>query len=194
MQKKPKEQFIEDTADIAFMEQPSNAAVVRDFVARLQRTKKRDEAIVAALERGEEIPTPAAIEQLRRYALVRTTFMKEVPLLRSSEVAQLSGSTARNSSARASRWKSERRIFSVQWNGIDYYPAFQFSPKSGEPLPAMQTILNIFGDALREWQIAIWFFANNGSLAGARRPMDVIARDPKAVIEAAKHEVEPFSG
>src|SRR6266508_2454938 len=99
-----------------------------------------------------------------------------------------------HSSARASRWKNERRIFSVQWNGIDYYPAFQFSPKSGEPLSAMQTILNIFGDTLREWQIAIWFFANNGSLAGARRPMEVIARDPKAVIEAAKHEVEPFSG
>jgi len=194
MRKKAQKQFIADTADVAFMEQSPNAAVVRDFVARLQRAKNRDEAIVAALERGEEIPTPAAIEQLRRYALVRTTFMKEVPLLRSREVAQLSGSTARNSSARASRWKNERRIFSVQWNGIDYYPAFQFSPKSGEPLSAMQTILNIFGDTLREWQIAIWFFANNGSLAGARRPMEWIAREPKTVIEAAKHEVEPFSG
>jgi hypothetical protein len=194
MRKKAQEQFIADAAEVSFMEQPPNAAVVRDFVARLQREKKRDEAIVAALERNGEIPTPAAIEQLRRYALVRMTFMKEVPLLRSSEVAQLSGSTARNSSARASRWKSERRIFSVQWNGIDYYPAFQFSPKSGEPLPAVQTILDIFGGELRDWQIAIWFFANNGSLAGGRRPMDAIARDPKAVIEAAKHEVEPFSG
>src|SRR5207244_9198443 len=108
--------------------------------------------------------------------------------------AEFSGSTARNGSARASRWKKERRIFSVPWNGVDYYPAFQFFPTDGEPLPAIQKVLEIFGDELSEWQTAFWFWGNNGWLQEGRSPMEVIEHDPEAVIHAAEREVAPFSG
>jgi hypothetical protein len=190
MRKKP--QVIADAADLAWIEQPSNAAAVRDFVAKLQREKERDAAVIAALEHDGEIPSPAAMEQLRRYAQIRIAFMKEVPLFRSSDIAQFSGSTARNASARASRWKKEGRIFSVQWKGVDYYPAFQFSPISGEPLPAVQTVLEILGEKRRAWQIALWFYSANAFTPDERPPMEVIGRKPDVVIEAAKHEVKPF--
>jgi hypothetical protein len=177
----------------AFMKQPSNAAIVHEFVAKLQRDKKRDETVIGAIERNGEVPTAAHMEQLRRYAQARMRYMKEVPLLRSSDIAEFSGSTARNGSARASRWKKERRIFSVPWNGIDYYPAFQFSSTDGEPLPTIQKVLEIFGDKLSEWQTAFWFWGGNGWLHDAS-PMEVIESNPDLVVEAARHEMEPVSG
>jgi len=189
MRNKPK-----DDPYLTFMEKPSNMAIVRDFIDKLQREKKRDETIIDAIEHDGEIPTPAHMEQLRRYAQARTRYMKEVPLLRSGDIAEFSGSTARNGSARASRWKKERRIFSVQWNGIDYYPAFQFSPVDGEPLPAMQKILEIFGDKLTDWQTALWFWGNNGWLHDGQSPMEAFQEDPDAVVHAAEQEVAPFSG
>src|SRR6266568_2916838 len=134
---------IADAAGHSWMEHHSTSGVVRDFIAKLEREKTRDAAVLAALERDGEIPSAAAMQQLRHYAQIRIDFMKKVPLLRSSDIAHFSGSTARNASAKASRWKSEGRIFSVQWKGVDYYPAFQFSPAGGEPLPAMQTVLEI---------------------------------------------------
>lgn len=178
----------------AFMKEPRNAAVVHDFIDKLKRDKERDGAIVTAIERNGEAPSAAHMEQLRRYAQARARYIKEVPLLRSSEVAELSGSTARNGSARASRWKKERRVFAVPWNGVDYYPAFQFSPTDGEPLPAIQTIIEIFGDGMTPWQTALWFWGGNAWTPGERPPMDVIATDPEIVIEAAKREMEPIFG
>jgi hypothetical protein len=179
----------------AFMKEPRNAAIVHDFIDHLRRHKERDATILAAMERDGETPSSAAMEQLRRYAQARARYMKEVPLLRSSQVADLSGSKARNGSAKASRWKKERRIFSVRWNGVDYYPAFQFSTDGGTPLPAVQTVLKILGEKhYSEWQIAFWFWSNNGCLRDARAPMDVITNDPAAVIDAARAEIEPFSG
>jgi hypothetical protein len=166
---------------------------VDTYQATLRRNKQRDSEVIAAIERSGEAPTAAAMEQLRRYAQARMRYMKEVPLLRSGDVAEISGSQARNGSARASRWKKERRIFSVPWNGADYYPAFQFSPTDGEPLPAIKTILEIFGDELTPWQTALWFWGGNGWLYD-KSPMEAIQSDPQAVIEAAKHEMEPFSG
>jgi hypothetical protein len=163
------------------------------YSATLRRDKQRDAEVIAAIERSGEAPAAAAIEQLRRYAQVRLRYMKEVPLLRSSDVAEISGSQARNGSARASRWKLEQRIFSVPWNGVDYYPAFQFARTDGQPLPAIKTILDIFGGQLTPWQTALWFWGGNGWLHD-KSPMEMIQRDPQAVIEAAKHEMEPLLG
>jgi len=178
----------------AFMKEPRNAAIVHDFIDQLKRHKERDATIMTAMERDGETPSSAALEQLRRYAQARARYMKEVPLLLSSQVAELSGSKARNGSAKASRWKKERRIFSVRWNGVDYYPAFQFSTDGGKPLPVIQTVLEILGEKnYSEWQIAFWFWSGNGWLRDGS-PMETIKSDPAAVIEAAKRQVEPFSG
>ncbi|HEV2721704.1 MAG TPA: hypothetical protein VG323_16920, partial [Thermoanaerobaculia bacterium] len=78
------------------------------------------------------------------------------------------------------------------WKGIDYYPAFQFSPTNGEPLPAMKKVLDILSPESNDWQIACWFFCNNAFTPDERPPMDVIATNPDIVIKAAEEEVNPF--
>ena len=172
---------------------PSNREterLVADFIAMIERRDAADREIVAALDRAVDPPSAPHVEQLRRNAAARRQFLKEVPLLRSIDVARQTGSTARNESAKASRWKSEGRIFSVSSRGVDYYPAFQFSPVSGEPRPIIREVIQLLG-ASNEWQIALWFAAVNGWLDG-RRPMDAIARDPEAVLDAARRDAEPL--
>lgn len=169
---------------------PETKRLVADFLAVIERRDAADRAILAALESAADLPSAAHVEQLLRNAAARRQFLKEVPLLSSRDVARLSGSTARNESAKASRWKSDGRIFSVSSRGVDYYPAFQFSSASGEPLPVMRDILEVFRD-LSEWQVAFWFWAANVWL-NERQPMNIVEREPEAVLDASRHFVEPL--
>jgi hypothetical protein len=167
---------------------PLLRAGVEHFVAEYRENAERDKQIIEKLV--EQPISPAHLEQLRRNAELRRLFLEQVPLLKSSEIAQLTGSTARNASAKASRWKKERRIFSISLNGTDRYPAFQFAP-SGEPFPVMQQVLSLFQD-WPEWTIGLWFFAANSWIEGERSPMEALQRNPAQVLEAAQREVEPF--
>ncbi|HVR40198.1 MAG TPA: hypothetical protein VMU84_13975 [Thermoanaerobaculia bacterium] len=170
---------------------PGILHAVRDLVATLQTQSQQDEAIVQTLMATTGgIPDADHLEQLRRNAEMREAFLKEVPLLKSSDIARLTGSTARNASAKANRWKTQRRIFSVSVKGVDYFPAFQFD-EHGEPLEAMREILEMFAD-FGEWEIPLWFFSNNGWLPNEDAPMTVLPRDAAAVIEAARREIEPL--
>lgn len=163
-------------------------AVVEDVVTAYRYNKERDEAVVEILT--EKPATPDELEQLRRHSELRRRFLSEVPTLKSSQIAELTGSTARNSSAKASRWKAEGRIFSVKSNGVDLYPSFQFSA-TGEPLPELREILRLF-EAWPEWTIALWFFSANAWLPEERTPLEVFASDRAAVVEAARKDSEPF--
>lgn len=162
-------------------------------MARLEKQSQTDvesvdESIIAALMTA---PRAEHVEQLRRQAELRGRFMAEVPLLTSADVARISGSSARNVSAKANRWKSERRVFSVNLGGVDHYPAFQFTV-DGEPVAAMRELLDVFS-GLSDWQIALWFFMPDAWLH-ERAPMDIVQRDPQSVIAAARHFIEPVEG
>jgi len=193
MKRNRKEHVIADAADLSFLQENRHAAAaVRDFITQLQREKRRDAAIMAAIERDGEVPSAVHMETIRRYAQLRVEIMKKVPFLRSGDIAGLSGSSARNTSAKASRWKSEGRIFSVPWRGVDHYPAFQFSPVDGEPLPVMQKVLEILTPKRNDWQILCWFYGNNVFTPDECPPMDAIATHPETVIKAAEWEVKPL--
>ncbi len=168
---------------------PAILAAVRDLIATMQTEAQQDEAIIQTLMATGEVPHTDHLELLRRNAKMREDFLREVPLLKSGDIAQLTGSTARNASAKANRWKSQRRIFSVNVKGVDYFPAFQFT-EHGEPLEVMHEILELFKD-FREWTIPLWFFGNNGWLPDEMPPWELIQRDPAAVLDAARREVEP---
>jgi hypothetical protein len=169
---------------------PEVLDAIADFAAAVEKRIESDEAVIGALASSAQFPRAEHLEQLRRNAELRVRFVKEVPLLTSAGVAKLSGSAARNASAKASRWKSEGRIFSVTHGGIHHYPAFQFEADSGAPFRAMQDIIEVFAN-LSDWQIALWFIAPNAWL-GNRAPLDAFARDPQAVIDAARQAVAPL--
>ncbi len=131
-------------------------------------------------------PPPDVVLQARRNAEARAHFLQEHGAVRSSGVADLAGSRARNNTALASRWRKERKIFSVEYKGVRYYPGFQFGP-DGKPREVIAKVMLAFcgDDALdgREWQLALWFDARSGYLDD-QRPVDLLETDPERIVSA----------
>jgi hypothetical protein len=161
-------------------------------VARsLADREARDEGLVDLLLQDVEprLMGSAHLEQLRLQAQAKAAFLTEVPLLTSREVGESLGSTAQNTSAMASRLKGEGRLFAVPHKGVDLYPAFQIV--DGEVQPAVARVIKAFaGDS--PWAVALWFQAGSGWLGGDR-PMDRLADDPDAVVDAAQKTTEPLA-
>lgn len=161
------------------------------FVHALLDRRDRDERLVDLLIREVEpdLIDEAHLKQLRLQAQARASFLTQVPLLDSSKVAELLGSTARNTSAMASRLKRSGKLFAVTYKGVDLYPAAQIV--DGEPSPAVERILHAFeGDSA--WTIALWLNAPSGWLGG-ERPLDLLAEQPDRVVEAARKTTEPLA-
>ena len=123
-------------------------------------------------------------------ARARVRFMTEVPTLSSEEVAASAGHVARNRSQTASRWKAERRTFSVRWEGKERYPAFQF--KDGTPLPIVKRTLAALPSDFSPWETAFWFVSSNPWLDG-KAPLTLLA-DGDRVVEAARQQAEAVIG
>jgi hypothetical protein len=131
------------------------------------------------------VPSPAIVLQARRNAAARTELLTEFGALTASQVAELSGSEAKNRSALAGRWRREGRLVAVEHYGAVYYPAFQFD-EEGRPRPVVESALAHLNDPnITPWQQALWFTTANGWLDG-RRPVDLLVTEPEAVISAAR--------
>jgi hypothetical protein len=150
------------------------------------------EPLIASMlpDRPPEIPSRAAVLQARRNAEARMELLREFGFLTAEEIAK-GRSRAANRSAMAGRWRSEGRIFSVEWKGRALYPGFQFD-EQGAPLPIVARVLAALPrDRMSEWEVALWWTSANGWLSGAR-PVDRI-HDPeqRPLIDAAQHLAEP---
>ncbi|MGH3002912.1 MAG: hypothetical protein ACRDM1_09690 [Gaiellaceae bacterium] len=166
---------------------------LRGGLERVARQRLTLERLLDALTPEERPPSPAAVLQVRRNAEARKRLLEEFGALTSTEVAELAGSTAANRSATANRWRQEHRIFGVRHHDVVYYPGFQFG-SDGRPLPVLRDVLDVLSaHGLTDWEIALWFTTSARSL-GDRRPVDLLAADPGAVVEAARLEVAPVSG
>jgi hypothetical protein len=164
-------------------------SAIEEFARRLEWENEQGERVLEALL--EEVETRVLrqprVLQLHRQAEARDHFLRTVPTLTSSEVAELNGSTARNNSALANRWKAEGRIFAVNVGRTDRFPAFQFG-ENGKPLPAVAEIIRLF-QGETDWTLALWFTAPSGWL-GDRSPSSCLQDDPAGVVEAARRAVE----
>lgn len=88
-----------------------------------------------------------------------------------------------------SNWQREQAIFSISFRGEDYFPLYALQPREGfRPYRQIKEIIDIFGDKKDGWATALWFLTRNSYLDG-RRPRDMIASDPVAVLAAAKEDV-----
>lgn len=144
------------------------------------------EAVVPSLM---DRPPPAFIDQARRNAEARSAFMRKYEVLDADQVHELYGSKARNRSALAARWRSDKKIFAVQRGGRFLYPAFQFDAQ-GLPRKVISRVLAALGAAVGGWQTALWFVTPNGWLDG-EKPVDLLERKPDAVLDAAADVAEP---
>ena len=123
-------------------------------------------------------------------AAARVHFMETVPCYTNAQLFDLVGHAAKNRNATGSRWKSDGRVFSVPFQGKEYYPAFQF--QDGRPHPTIAAILSALPEGMSPWQIAFWFVSSNPSLDG-EVPSRGLA-DLEALVQAAKKEDEAVVG
>lgn len=164
-----------------------SSAVLLDALRNLVAHRKQRRSLIDLLMPAFDVPRPAAVLQARRNSDARRGFLEEFGALTSSEVADHAGSRAANRSALATRWRKEGRAFAVTLHDTLYYPGFQFD-ENGRPLPVIGQTLDALGSReLGEWELALWFATRNGWL-GDRRPVDLLADDPAAVVEAARRE------
>jgi hypothetical protein len=148
--------------------------------------KERVESLIEAMISKVQVPSPVAVLQARRNAEAREALIQELGVLTSTGVAELAGSQAKNRAALANRWKQERRIFSVQHQGVTVFPGYQLDT-AGRPRPVIAEVVERLGSHGSEWELALWFVAETGWLSG-RRQVDLLDRDPRAVAEAASRE------
>ncbi len=123
-------------------------------------------------------------------AQLRADYLKSEKLLTSAQVRQRSGLSLKNKSEPASRWRRDRKLFSVAKKGMELFPAFQF--RDGQPRPVIKKVLNILPSSFSPWQIAFWFASGNGWLDG-EAPQDCLDA-PNEVIDAAERTTEVTVG
>jgi len=109
-----------------------------------------------------------------------------------AEIGQRLDERAANPHAAVSRWQQSGRIFGIDHRGKKIYPAYIFDA-TWQPLPEVKKILAAL-DGYSPFRIAAWFESTN-SFLGGKRPREVIASAPEAVVAAAEdHKVGAVHG
>ena len=129
--------------------------------------------------RGNEECADIDREIARKNAELRARYLRTTELY-----------TAEDIQGPSSEWKREGRIFAIQHDGKDLFPAFQFA--DGQPLPIIQKILEALPDYLSPWQTAFWFESGNGWLGG-EIPQECLKNESE-VIDAAEQLSSPTIG
>jgi len=125
-------------------------AVSADDVARIIVTQIRPSGVMLE-ERIEQMTT------------VRTVLAKG-DWLTAEEINKLQSKPPSETSLPAVDWRRGKRIFSVSYDGKEYYPRYQFDAMY-QPLPVISEILKAFGEYADAWSLATWFHFPNGWIA-----------------------------
>jgi hypothetical protein len=175
-----------DPAFVRLLE-PLNAVVARK---RAELSERNMELLVEAMLPAND-PMSAVRSKIEAdNARARVRFAEEVPCFTSAELAELAGHSARNRSATGSRWKAEKKAFSVQLGGRELFPAFQF--RDGKPDPAVAQVLDALPPGMSQWQVAFWFVSSNPWLDGGV-PSDNLDK-VASIVEAARKLGEEAAG
>jgi len=118
----------------------------------------------------------------------RQQFVSQNVCWTADQVASESTSVAKNRSAIASRWQTEKKIFSIRFEGRTLYPRFQF--QDGSPIKAIGEILEVLPEYITGWDVAFFFTSRNSSLGG-RKPLEMLRTDTKPLISLAQAFANP---
>jgi hypothetical protein len=111
----------------------------------------------------------------------REQVFKLYPALRVNQI--LDRSNRRIGTGVVRGWLRERQIFAFIHRGHFCFPAFEFA--LGGPKPVVHEVLSRI-EPLHGWEAMFWFAGANGWLEG-EAPVDLLDRDPVAVVQAASH-------
>lgn len=122
------------------------------------------------------------IATARRKALNATSWFTP------AELARLNDVSAPDLDVQLHGWKEMKMLFSVHHEGIELFPAYNFTDDKLQPLSGLHEILTLFAGKKDDWGVAYWFASANGYLGG-KRPQDVLGPNPEEVLLAAKDEL-----
>jgi hypothetical protein len=146
---------------------------------------KMEQESLQELADAIELRRPAATRiELERRAI--EAIMNGSEWRSAAEIGRLLDPEAVNPHAAVSRWQASGRIFGIDHRGRKMYPAYIFDA-TWQPLPAVKKVLSTLAD-YSPFKLAAWFESTNSSLGG-RRPRELVARDPDAVLAAAKDQL-----
>jgi hypothetical protein len=112
--------------------------------------------------------------------------------LTSREVGVRADPEAANPHSLPSRWLSQGRIFAIEHRGQKVFPDYAFD-LLGQPIAELRVVLKLL-DGHSPLRIASWFESSSSCLEG-RKPRELLATQPSAVIETARaHLAGPQHG
>jgi len=133
----------------------------------------------------------AALEQRAIAALFSGT-----EWLTAEQIGRLRDPDARNPHGTANRWRSEGKVFALTKGGTLYYPRYAFD-ETLDPRRVVADVMAVLGagaGGTSPYRLASWFESTCSPLDG-RRPREVLATDPAAVLAAAHaHAAGPVHG
>ena len=171
---------------VAFLDKDTLALAeeIREYLPEI-RDAKSEERIAKLIGALVEFNDPLAEPRQKidkANAELRVKFMRAFETFSSTEIAEHDNrQDSANPHNLASRWKAAGKIFAVEWQGQQRFPAFQFD--HGKPRPLIGKALKIFDGALGPWETAFWFVSSNKWLDG-KAPVDVLA-DKEGIVRAA---------
>ncbi len=183
-------QLASDTnAQITTVTDPAVAARVEnvaraldDAFQTLSSTPVEGQSEESAVAKRNPVSAAGIADPVANAIEIRERLKRSVNLLDSAKWAKWRGVQS-NPSAALGKYKKSKRIFAVRSGNRDLYPAFQFA-ENAEPLQVVQKILKIVPKEAQGWSLLSWFEARNALLEN-RKPSEVLASEPAAVLRAA---------
>jgi hypothetical protein len=153
--------------------------------------ERRLEEMVDFMAERMLVPSSNELDMAQRVGARHARILNRFGHFTAEQLADANRSQATSRSALADNWRKRREVFAVPHpdktaRERDVYPAFQF--EDHKPIKAVHGVLEAFGDRKAPWKLALWFTSNNGWLPDSARPVDLLASNPQAVIEAARRD------
>lgn len=138
-------------------------------------------------------PSQAELEMAQRLAVRHARVLNEFGAFTAEQLADANGSKAGKplGAGRQLAQTPSGLFAAASEQGArerDVYPAFQF--EDGKPIKAVQGVLEAFAGRKSPWKLALWFTSSHGWLPDSARPVDLLARDPQAVVAAARRDAQ----
>lgn len=127
------------------------------------------------------------ILQACQYLEIENEFRASGGVISSEEVVALLMERTDQPISKLARWIVDRHVIGFEWQGRTVLPRFQFELSTMTPRPAVRTVVGELILAMTDWEICLWFVTPNAWLADAL-PLDAIASDAAAVVDAARGE------
>lgn len=160
------------------------AEQIREHLPEI-REAQSGERIAKLIDALVEFNDPLAVPRQKidkANAELRVRFMREFETYSSTTPAELNQrKNVSNPHNLASRWKTEGKIFAIDWQGQRRFPAFQFD--HGKPRPIIGQLLAILKGSFGPWETAFWFVSSNKWLDG-KSPVRLLD-DAEALLRAA---------